>query len=273
MANIIDPEELKHEATVIEETDGYDDLEETEESEVPQESAEPEASEEDDLPDKYKGKSASDIARMHQELEKRLGHQSQEVGQLRAAFDDFVKSSVTKQTDVTPEPEFDEADFFSDPKAAMERAIANHPTLKQAQAVAAEMAKSQSLAKLQATHPDMKEILTDDGFREWIGKSQVRQELFDRADRGYDFAAADELLSSYKERKGMVSQTKAVEKVAQKQAVKQASTGSARSNPNGTSSKKIYRRADVIELMKTNPKRYNSLLPELMEAYKEGRVR
>jgi hypothetical protein len=160
-----------------------------------------------------------------------------------------------------------------DPNAAVQRAIDNHPSLKQAQAVAAEMAKSQSLAALQAAHPDMKEILSEEGFREWVGKSKVRQELFQKADTQYDFDSANELLSLYKERKGVVKQATAMEKAAQKNEVKKASTGSARSNPEGTKARKTYRRRDIIELMNRDPKRYEALQPEIMKAYAEGRVK
>ena len=232
------------------------------------------ASEDDDLPEKYRGKSASEIAQMHRELESRLGQQSQEVGELRKAFDDMVKTSIAAQQQPSaPEPEEDDTDFFVDPKAAVQRAIENHPSLKQAQAVAAEMAKSQSLAALQAAHPDMKEILSEEGFREWVGKSKVRQELFQKADTQYDFDSADELLTLYKERKGVVQQATAMEKAAQKNEVKKASTGSARSNPEGTKARKTYRRRDIIELMNRDPKRYEALQPEIMKAYAEGRVK
>jgi len=233
-----------------------------------------EKEQDDDLPEKYRGKSASEIATMHRELEQRLGQQSQEVGDLRKAFDDMVKQSIAaQQTQSAPEQEADEIDFFTDPQAAVQRAIENHPMLKQSQAVAAEMAKSQALAQLQSAHPDMKEILTDAGFQEWIGKSQVRQELFERADKAYDFAAADELMTLYKERRGIVEQTAKVEKVAQQNEIKKASTGSARSNPDSAKTRKVYRRRDIIELMNRDPKRYEALQPEIMKAYAEGRVK
>lgn len=270
MATLVDkPEYDKGEAN-----EDFASLEET--NAAPAEEVVEEPAEESDLPEKYRGKSASEIARMHSELESRLGQQSQEVGELRKAFDEMVKSSIAAKNESRSAPEveeLDDTDFFSDPRKAVERAIANHPTLKQAQAVAAEMAKSQSLAKLQAAHPDMKEVISDRGFQEWVGKSQIRQQLFQQADQQYDFAAADELLTLYKERRGVVKQTAAVEKVAQKNEVKKASTGSARSNPEGQTSRKIYRRRDIIELMNRDPKRYEALQPEIMAAYAEGRVK
>ena len=278
MATIVDAQDFVKKAIPFEEnteetTEEFATLEEAPAeatAEAPVE-AEVEAPTEEDLPDKYKGKSASDIARMHQELEKRLGQQSSEVGELRRHFDEYVQSNVQAQQSA---PEVvEEVDFFADPNAAMAKAIENHPTLKQAQAVAAEMAKSQALAKLKASHPDMTDVLSDDGFREWVSSSPIRRELYQQADTRYDFAAADELITLYKERQGVVKQTAKVEKQHQKNEVKRASTGTARSNPEGATSKKIYRRRDIIELMNSDPKRYEALLPEIMKAYAEKRVK
>ena len=280
MANIVDAEDFKKKATVVSEEpeaiEEYATLEESvEETPAKEEVAEePKAPEEteDDLPEKYRGKSASDIARMHQELEKRLGQQSQEVGELRKHFDEYVQSSVKSQQSAPEVPE-EAPDFFSDPDAAMRYAIENHPTLRQAREVAVEMAKSQAMAKLQTAHPDMKEVISDPGFQEWVQKSKIRMELFRNADQNYDFDAADELLSLYKERATVVKQTAVVEKQARKQEIKKASTGTARSNPEGQVSKKVYRRRDIIELMNSDPKRYEALMPEIMKAYQEGRVK
>ena len=275
MARLVDaPDDNAVEAT--EELGNLDEMATEQAAEIAEAEPEPVVEEEqdDDLPEKYRGKSASEIATMHRELEQRLGQQSQEVGDLRKAFDEMVKQSIAaQQSQSAPEQEADEIDFFTDPQAAVRRAIENHPMLKQSQAVAAEMAKSQALAQLQAAHPDMKDVLTDPGFKEWIGKSQVRQELFERADKAYDFAAADELMTLYKERRGIVEQTAKVEKVAQQNEIKKASTGSARSNPDSAKTRKIYRRRDIIELMNRDPKRYEALQPEIMRAYAEGRVK
>jgi hypothetical protein len=277
MATIVDAQDLVQKAIPFEETN----TEETPEEfatleEAPAEAEAPvepkvEAPSEEDLPDKYKGKSASDIARMHQELEKRLGQQSSEVGELRRHFDEYVQSNVQAQQSA---PEVvEEVDFFADPNAAMARAIDNHPTLRQAQQVAAEMAKSQAIAQLKSAHPDMDNVLKDEGFKEWVRSSSIRRELFQQADSRYDFEAANELITLYKERQGVVAQTAKVEKQHQKNEVKRASTGTARSNPEGSTSKKIYRRRDIIELMNSDPKRYEALLPEIMKAYEEKRVK
>lgn len=280
MATIVDAQDFVKKAIPFEENETEETTEEFATLAEPEEQAAPEepvveaeeAPVEEDLPEKYQGKSAADIARMHQELEKRLGQQSQEVGELRRHFDEYVQSSIQSQQSA-PEVVEEEIDFFADPSAAVAKAIENHPTLKQAQAVAAEMAKSQALAKLKANHPDMNEVLSDAKFKEWISASEVRTEMYRNADQNYDFASANELLNLYKDRAQVVKQTAAVEKQHQKNEVKKASTGTARSNPEGATSRKVYRRRDIIELMNSDPKRYEALMPEIMKAYSEGRVK
>ena len=241
--------------------------EEQQEEEPEEETPEPEE-EEDDLPEKYKGKSVKDIVRMHQEAEKAMGKQGSEVGELRRIVDDFVKAqTVTKQA---PDVE-EEIDYFSDPDKAIARAIDNHPKIKQAEQYTAEMARTKALAELKEAHPDFQQVVQDPEFSEWITKSNVRKELFSRADQRYDFDAAHELLSTWKERKQVVSNTVKAEKNTRSQAIKAASTGSSKGS--GESSKKVYRRADIIELMQKNPDRYAALSDDIMKAYAEGRVR
>ncbi len=118
----------------------------------------------------------------------------------------------------------------------------------------------------------MQQILQNPKFAEWIQGSKIRTQLFVQADQQYDHAAADELFSLWKERQGVVQQTAQAEKEGRQQAVKAASTGNARGNPD-SQHRKIYRRADIIKLMKTDPERYMALSDEIMQAYAEGRVK
>lgn len=242
------------------------------EAEVPP-AAEPEA---EVLDDKYSGKSAAELAEMHSNLEKLMGKQSQEVGELRKAFDAMVQDGIASRNTVAqsaPEPEVDDVDFFTDPKAAVARAIAADPTLQNAKKVASEMAKREAIATLQAAHPDAKEVLGNAQFKEWVGASKIRSQLYASADTQYDYEAANELLDLWKDRQSVVAATKAVEKQAQKNEVRNASTGSTRSNPAGKTTRKTYRRRDIIELMQSNPKRYEAMQDEIMQAYAEGRVK
>ena len=257
-------------ATLIDERP--EDVETEEEvSQIQEEPQVEETPQEEEIPDKYKGKSTAEIVRMHQEAEKLLGRQSSEVGELRSVVDSYIQTQLDTNTPATQEPEED-IDFFSDPDKAVERAIKNHPSIKAAEAQTQQYKQQTAQSHLQQRHPDMQEILQDGKFVEWIKGSKIRTQLFAQADTQYDYEAADELFTTWKERQQVVGQTVANEKASRKTAVKNASTGNAKGSGEAAS-RKVYRRSDIIKLMQTDPDRYLSLSDEIMQAYQEGRVR
>ena len=154
---------------------------------------------------------------------------------------------------------------------SVNKAIENHPSVKQTQELNQQLKAQNALAQLQQKHPDVETIMKDPKFVEWVKGSKIRTQLLAYADQAYDFDSADELFTTWKERQQVVTQTAEMEKQGRKKAVKAASTGNTRgSNP---VSKKIYRRADIIKLMRTDPDRYNALSDEILKAYAEGRVK
>ena len=246
-----------------------DENEEASNFEETQEEIQEQPPQEDEIPEKYQGKSTADIVRMHQEAEKLLGKQSGEVGELRKVVDSYIQTQL--DTTTTPEPD-EEIDFFSDPDKAVERAINNHPKMKQAEAVTQQYQKQAAMTQLEKKHPDMSDVLQDSKFVDWIKASKIRTQLFAQADKQYDYEAADELFTNWKERQGVVAQTVANEKAERKTAIKTASTGNTKGSGE-QQSRKVYRRADIIKLMQDDPDRYLSLSDEIMQAYQEGRVR
>ena len=248
-ANIIEDERLDDDN---EELNNINDLQPEEAS------TEPTPPDEDDVPEKYKGKSTAEIVRMHQEAEKLLGKQSGEVGELRSVVDSYIQTQLDSTPPPTQETEAEDIDFFSDPDKAVERAIANHPSIKKAEAANLNNQRQTAQSKLQSRHPDMNEIVQDGKFVDWIKSSKIRTQLFAQADRQYDYDAADELFTNWKERQGVVAQAASTEKDTRKAAVKSASTGTARGTGEQRA-KKVYRRSDIIKLMKTDPDRYMSL--------------
>ncbi len=268
MARLLDvsPEELQ---------DG-EDFTPLEEEQAPEEEqpAEPEevqeAEEEDDIPEKYQGKGIKDIVQMHQEAEKLLGKQSSEVGELRKIVDDFVKTQLDKAN--SPQQDEEKLDIFEDPDKYIEHKFANHPKIKAVEEISRNMRQHEIINRLQTAHPDFNDIVTADNFKEWVSKSSVRIELFNRANDQFDYDAADELLTTWKERQNLVKETAEMQETDRKRQLKSASTGNAKGSGEAPS-RKIYRRADIIKLMQTDPKRYQSLSNEIMTAYAEGRVK
>jgi hypothetical protein len=260
-AQLIDerPEEETNETQAVEQEEQFESQEEV---------AQPESN----IPEKYQGKSLEDVVQMHQEAEKLLGKQSSEVGELRKVVDDYIQAQLSSQQAPEQQQEDDDIDFFTDPKTAVSRAIENHPKIREAEQYTQQYKKQSTLGQLQSAHPDMQTILQDPKFAEWVKGSKIRTQLFVQADQQYDYDAANELFSLWKERAQVAQQTAAVEKQARKQQLKSANTGNARGTSEGQR-KKIYRRADIIKLMRTDPERYQTLSEEIFKAYAEGRVK
>jgi hypothetical protein len=234
----------------------------------------------EELPEKYRGKSAIEIAKMHQEAEKLIGRQANEVHEVRSLADQLLKQQLESNKKVQQQPieESLEEDFFADPKQAVNRQVEKHPAVIEARQAALEMKKMKTAQQLSAKHPDFVTIAQDNGFQDWVKSSAIRLNLFAKADAEYDFEAADELLSTYKEIKQIkaqqvvqqTAQSNEVEAKAQKTAMRAATVdvGGA-----GESSRKVYRRADLIKLRMTDPERYDQMSDEIMSAYAEGRVK
>jgi len=254
---LIDNEELSDEV--------FDDI--TQQDGATDVAAEPEKQK---VPDKYAGKSLEDIVQMHQEAEKLIGRQAQEVGEVRKLADDLIKQQlVTKQE--PPVQEENEIDFFEDPKKAVRNAVDKHPDVLAAKQAAQEMKQMRTQQMLNAKHPDMAEIVQDGEFIEWVKASPVRLNMYAQADANYDLASADELLSTFKQiRSVKAQQTQDDGSKALKQSLKAAAVDT---GGTGVSSQKVYRRADLIRLRMTDPRRYEALSDDIMAAYAEGRVK
>ena len=225
----------------------------------------------DDVPDKYRGKSIKEVVSMHQEAEKLIGSQGGEVGELRKIVDSYITGQI-QQTSQEAAPEVEEVDFFEDPQRAVSQAISSHPDVVASQEAARNLTRQTAQQQMNSKHTDAQAILQDPAFANWVKGSPIRTELFVRADQKYDFSAADELLSTWKERTQVTQQAQANEQQQRKQQVARASTGSG-SGANTSGAKRMYRRADIIKLMKNDPDRYEALSTEIMQAYAEGRVR
>jgi hypothetical protein len=274
MARTINP--LDNQEVKLEENEELVSL--SEEMEKPTEEPEQKANETEteakettsDIPDKYKDKSLEDIVRMHQEAEKLLGKQSSEVGDLRKSVDDLLKAKLNEDAKSPTKEEEPELDFYDDPKGSVSKAVENSETIVQMKEMLAKQQQQTILKQIGEKHPDYEEIIKNENFVDWIKSSAVRTELFQRADK-YDFNAADELLSNWKEIKGVVEKTESLNEKDRKLQVKAASTGGKGSGE--PMSRKIYRRSEIVNLMINDPQRYQANVDLFDKAYAEGRVK
>ena len=230
------------------------------------------------IPDKYKGKTLDEIVKMHQEAEKLIGRQAQEVGEVRKLADELIKQQLnTNKQDTQPNAEDNEIDYFADPDKAVNRAVENNPIVKQLKEQQELQYRQQGAARLQEKFPGYLDIVNSEDFLNWVKSSKVRIDLFTRAN-SFDFDSAEELLETFTAIKGMKVQSaqKAdAELVKNEQATRGQTLKSAAVQKGGTGEvgKPIYKRVDLIRLRMTDPNRYNDMQDEIHAAYAEGRVK
>lgn len=238
----------------------------------PQVETAPEQTEEE-IPAKYRGKTIAEIAKMHEEAEKLIGRQANEVGELRKLTDEILKQQISTNKPQQQE-EVSEVDFWSDPDTYLNKKLETHPDILAARQLQVQQKMQQTATLLQQNHPDFQQIASSQDFQDWVAKSKVRTQLYVQADKDYDYEAADELLSTYKAISGKrteVGQQQAAELSASRQ--KQLKAASVDAGGGNESPKKFFRRPDLARLYQTDRERYNAMWPEIELAYKEGRVK
>jgi len=129
----------------------------------------------------------------------------------------------------------------------------------------------QTQQKLTQEHPDFTQVVSDSDFQTWVKSSPVRLALYAKADAEFDFDSANELLSTFKQLRGV--KAKQAEQSSDASRAKNMKAAQVDVGGSGESSKRVYRRADLIRLKMTDPARYDALSDEIMQAYAEGRVK
>lgn len=237
---------------------------------------------ESEIPAKYAGKSMQEVIKMQQEAESLMSRQSDELGRERAIArekEQLIKTLLEAQNstiNTTPpeEPVTQEENFFDDPVNSVNKAIENHPDVIKAREERMGNVQKHNLDSLDKAYPDWQETVKDSGFQKFIGDSGTRTEMFRKADTEYRSDLAIELFDWYTQTKMSSATQEAVaeEKSKVDKAMKQTSSES-RSSTDSVGGKKVYRRADLIQLQVSDPNRYMALEDEIYAAYQEGRVK
>jgi hypothetical protein len=230
----------------------------------------PETEQLSDVPNFYRDKSLEDVIKMHQEANKLIDRQGKEVGEIRKLADELIKQNLSSSKQPIKE-EAPEVDFFENPKEAIRQTVDNHPDVVAGRQAAHDFKRMQIQQKLTQEHPDYGQVASDPDFANWVKSSPIRINLFAKADGEFDYDSANELLTTYKQLRGIkAKQTSDAGETQRKTNLKAAGVDIGGS---GESGKRVYRRADLIRLKMTDPNRYEALSDEIMQAYADGRVK
>lgn len=151
------------------------------------------AASDDDLPEKYRGKSAKEIIAMHQNSEKRLGQLQNEVGQLRGLVSDLsqIQRAAQPTTDELEDLDVSGDQLFSDPVGSIKKVVQRElkPLQEQQTKRAQDSEVERETNRLVADFPDMEQIALSEEFQKFVTRTPGRM-------RDRDIAAANEGLPS-----------------------------------------------------------------------------
>ena len=237
--------------------------------------ASPEHAETFDVPDKFKGKSVEDVIESYINLEKESGRKANELGDLRKLTDQILQQQVTQPVAPVAPAEninvvgFD--DFVEDPAAAVNRVVADNPRLQALEASLQNQNRDAAHARMIQNHPDADEVVASSGFQSWVQADPSRVSNLNRAHTELDIGTATDMLSLYKQTQKVateeaVTERDSIAKSQLKDAVVETGVVS-------NTTKKVYRRADLINLKIHDPERYTAMSDDITKAYAEGRIK
>ena len=235
--------------------------------EVLPENADAEATEEIKVPDKYKGKSIEDVIAMHQNAEKEIGRQANEVGTYRelvSSLTDVKRTNDLSQADTTEETqpvEVTSDDLFDNPTDAIKRVVErvvqeSIAPLQQNQVNTELAAEVQALAN---DFPDAEALGTDPEFNDFVTRAPHRIADATAWIETKDVNAARRLLTDFKEFKGLRApvQKDEAESNSGVEAARKAATESGRSSSGAKSVKKLSKR-EVMKVFNNDRDRYDT---------------
>jgi ribosomal protein L29 len=185
----------------------FDDYAKTQNDELEQEISDASAKTDErreaggELPERFKGKSAEEIAQSYIELEKLNSRQAQNLGQLRKTADELLALQLREvkhgQDKPTTKP-VESSDLFDNPDESI-RNVAKQEVDTRVKALEAELLNERvARAKGEFTKqfPTWEQDVHDPEFINWINEKPHRVRLARDADSG-DFGAAETLFGTY----------------------------------------------------------------------------
>lgn len=176
------------------------------------------------IPERFRGKSAEEIAAAYAELESLAGRQGQELGVLRKAVDTIqAQRQPTEQPAKAPERKPVTVDEIYDNADESIRRVVREESqsrIEELERRLQEADRRAALAVFESKHPDYRSLVQDAAFTDWIKGSPYRVRQAMAADQG-DLDAADDLFSTYAEVSGAKKQAQTTQ--SRRAAVREAS--------------------------------------------------
>jgi hypothetical protein len=238
------------------------------------------------VPSKYEGKTVDDLIKMHQNAERLISRQGEEVATVRRMADEILQlKKPTTQTTEERKPVTVDA-LLNDPEKTINQALEQSPLAARARAAeerAARLEAELAETKFSGTHkPELvARDLNDPAFLEWVNKQPLRQALASEAAKK-NFVAAKNLWDLWDEHQELVGSRQQTQNTGNTGA-RQKVPNTVRSSPNDMTQKgkPNWSRAKLMELREkvaqgdpVSLARWNdpAFQTRMHEAYAEKRV-
>lgn len=248
---------------VDEELESIDDIETVEEvqEEQPQEPERPRS--------RYDDWDRDTAVKNYQELERLNSRQAQELGELRRMANDYIQSTIQQPT---PAKKIDVDALLEDPDLAIESKVEKHPAVVQMRQELQRLKQQEVVNALNTRYPEWQQTINDKEFADWVLASPARMRMYQMADQQLSLPDAEELLGTWSERQKFMK-TQEVIQARDAKNKRDMNAAASESSSSGKTSGKVYRAVDLIRLQQTDPEKYEAMMPEILSAYQQGRVR
>lgn len=213
----------------------------------------------------------------YENLQALQGRQGNELGQLRKTVDELLLSQTAGANTAEEDEAYrvDASDLLDNPTESLSKFVDSKTEEIQKQTLARidDLELSLVQEKFKNRHPDYEQVARSQDFSEWLHSSPIRTRVAMQAGGG-DYAAADELISEYKDNSVNTNSTVPTgSTVASARQASLESGYSSKASPGGRG--KVYSRAKLAEIRLANPNLYKSpsFQEEMVKAYAEGRVK
>jgi len=156
---------------------------------------------ENEIPERFRGKSPVEIAKAYTELEKLNSRQAQDLGAMRKSVDELLTLQLQKSgtgAEAESKKPISSDDLYENPDATI-RKVVKEESQERIKKLEEELQKTKlekAYAKLTENFPEWQDDVKDPAMISWIHEKPFRVRLARSADAG-DFDAAEELFGLY----------------------------------------------------------------------------
>jgi len=213
------------------------------------------------LPAHHKKMTKAQLSEAMLNIEREKSRLGNELGDLRKTVDEFINKPVERKP-------IDAETLLDSPDETLNSAISENDKIKQLEDRLNKYEQSSTVSKFYQTHPDADELANSAEFQQYLQLQPIAGKAAAVAAQNQDYEMLGDVMDSFKALKG-----KAIKDESSQKREKDLNDAQMESGSAGGSSKKVYKRSDLVRMRIQQPDQYAENEAEYLRAYAEGRVK